>query len=60
MAQATHHTGHDSTAEQARQERRERAVAERCRRLQILDRQHAARRVAQDRRLDDALGSDRR
>lgn len=59
MAQATHHTGHDSTAEQAR-ERRERAVAERCRRLQILDRQHAARKAEQDRRLDHALGSGRR
>ena len=59
MPEISHHTGHLSIAQQAR-ERRERAVAERCRRLQILDRQHAARRVEQDRRLDDALGGDRR
>ena len=59
MPETSHHTGNLSTAEQAR-ERRGRAIAERCRRLEILDRQHAARRAEQDRRLDDALGGDRR
>jgi len=35
-------------------------IEERRRRLEILDRQHAARMVEQDRRLDDALGGGRR
>jgi hypothetical protein len=47
-------------SEQQRQARREQATAERRRRLEIADRQHAARMAGQDRRLDEALGEGRR
>jgi hypothetical protein len=51
---------HRSDSERECASRRAKAVEERRRRLEILDRQHAARKAAQDRRLDEALGDGRR
>jgi len=65
MSHPSHRTGRNLTAEQRAEEarrlaRRVLAIEERRRRLEIIDRQHAARKAEQDRRLEAALGESRR